>query len=408
MEQTSGPRFDRSGIALLTGLAVDNFGAGLFLPLALVYATRVVGLEIGIAGPAVGLAAALGLAVPPVAGRLTHRFGPRASVVTSQLVQAAGALAYLLAEGVAGVFVGAGLMAVGLQLFYCSVFVLIADVSADESKERPFARVGMVRAAAFGSGALVAALVLAQGTVGLRWVVQVTAATYVVAAVVLARFVVTDPVDHEATTAVGPVTVLRDRRYLSLMTAVSLLALTLDVALVGVPVYVLDVLEGPAWLPGALIAMGTALSSVLGVKVVDLLRGVRRTRSLQAAAALYALFGAMAMGAVWLPEPWIVPYFVTVWLLLVAANKVFYPIAGALSEALPPRGARAGYMATFQYSFTATQVLSPAVVGLFAVSHVLPWIVVATAALLGVLVLDRLGRTLPDERNRSVAVAIRA
>jgi len=109
------------------------------------------------------------------------------------------------------------------------------------------------------------------------------------------------------------------------------------------------------------------------------------------------------MGAVWLPEQWIVPYFVAVWLLLVAANKVFYPIAGALSEALPPRAARAGYMATFQYSFTTAQVVVPAVVGLFAVSPVLPWVVVSGAALLSVVVLDRLGRALPEESNRMLA-----
>jgi len=56
----------------------------------------------------------------------------------------------LLAGNGAGVFVAAGLMAIGAQLFYCSVFVLIADVSTDEAKERPFAVVGMVRAAASG------------------------------------------------------------------------------------------------------------------------------------------------------------------------------------------------------------------------------------------------------------------
>ena len=58
-----------------------------------------------------------------------------------------------------------------------------------------------------------------------------------------------------------------------------------------------------------------------------------------------------------------------VWVLIVAGNKVFYPVAGALSEALPPRESRATYMATYQYAFTAAQVVAPAVVALFAVQQ---------------------------------------
>jgi MFS family permease len=139
---------------LLVALGVDNLGTGLFLPLGLVFATRVVGLRLDIAGTAVAAAALLGFAVPPVAGRLSHRFGPRRVVVLSQLVQAAGAAAYLLAGGAVAVFVAAALLAVGTQLFYCAVFVMVADVSTDTAKERPFARVAMVRSAAFGLGNL--------------------------------------------------------------------------------------------------------------------------------------------------------------------------------------------------------------------------------------------------------------
>lgn len=102
---------DRSRFALLAGLGIDNFGSGLFLPLALVYATRVVGLDLRAAGLVVAVAAAAGFVVPPVAGRLTYRFGPRVTVVTAQLAQGVGAVAYLLAGNGAGVFVAAGLMA---------------------------------------------------------------------------------------------------------------------------------------------------------------------------------------------------------------------------------------------------------------------------------------------------------
>jgi hypothetical protein len=40
----------RRRVALLTALGVDNFGSGLFLPVTLVYVTRVVGLPLAVAG----------------------------------------------------------------------------------------------------------------------------------------------------------------------------------------------------------------------------------------------------------------------------------------------------------------------------------------------------------------------
>lgn len=60
----------RSRLALLTALGVDNVGSGLFLPVVLLYVTRVVGLPLAVAGTVVALGTLAGLAVPPVVGRL--------------------------------------------------------------------------------------------------------------------------------------------------------------------------------------------------------------------------------------------------------------------------------------------------------------------------------------------------
>src|SRR5580698_10172303 len=87
----------RRQVALLTALGVDNFGSGLFLPLTIVYVTRVAGLSLGTAGTVVALGTLAGLAVPPVAGRLVDRVGPRPVVISSQLLQALGASTYLVA-----------------------------------------------------------------------------------------------------------------------------------------------------------------------------------------------------------------------------------------------------------------------------------------------------------------------
>jgi MFS family permease len=392
----------RSRFALLAAFAVDNAGTGLFLPLPILYATREAGLSLGAAGAAVAAGTVAGFAIPPLAGRLTHRRGPRFAVATALWAQGVGAAGYLVAGGMAGIVVAAVPMAAGSQTFYCSMSVLVADLSpGEDAKERPFAVVGMVRAAAFGLGNLVAALLLAAaGDGALRLLVAVDAATFALAALVLVAFVPVAHVAHDARAAAGPLRVLRDGRYRTLIVATFLLAVPLDFALVGMPVFVIDVLRGPGWLPGALLACLTVLSSVLGVRVVRALRGHRRTWSLRLCGWLYAGWSLASIGMVWLPAALLVPFAFAVWLLMVAANKVFFPVAAALSEALPPRQDRAAYMATFQYAFTTAGVLAPALVALFEVSAWLPWTVVAAAAACGVLVPHRLGAALPDHLDR--------
>jgi hypothetical protein len=77
-------------------------------------------------------------------------------------------------------------------------------------------------------------------------------------------------------------------------------------------VYVLDVLQGPAWLSGALLATSTGLSSVLGVRVVMLL------------VALFAVSSRLP------------------WTMLVAAAFVALGVQRALAAMVPPELDRAG------------------------------------------------------------------
>src|SRR2546423_5439589 len=142
------------------------------------------------AGTAVTLGTVGGLVVPPLAGRLVDHVGPRAVVIGAQLLQAAGVAGYLMADSAGLVVVAAILLAAGQQLFYSSLFSLIADVAGDVPKDRPFAEVGMVRAACFGFGGLVAGVLLTWlGTTGYRIAPAVDGGTFFVAASILGCFV---------------------------------------------------------------------------------------------------------------------------------------------------------------------------------------------------------------------------
>ena len=381
-------------MALLCALGTDNFGSGLFLPLALVYVTQVVGVPLAVAGTAVTLGTVGGLVVPPLAGRLVDRVGPRVVVIGAQLLQAAGAGAYLLADGAGPVVAAAVLLSTGQQLFYSSLFVLIADVAGDVPKDRPFAEVGMVRAGCFGLGGLVAgALLTCLGAGGYRIALLLDVATFFVAASILALFVrLARPREQHRERSVK---VLRDRPYLALILFSGLFGLSLEFFLIGTPVFVLDRMHGPAWLPGAILALLTVLTSVGGTLALRLTAHLSRITAMRAGSALFAVWCLVSLGVLLVPDGWRVAYLLASTLIFAAGDLVFGPRSGALAEAAAPPVARGRYLAAYQYAFTVAQVLAPAVVALFSVADWLPWVLVGTCAGLAVAGLGMLGSRLP-------------
>jgi MFS family permease len=363
-------------VALLVALGVDNLGSGLFLPLMLVYATRVVGLPLAVAGVTVTIGTLVGLLVPPVAGRLVDRVGPRPVVIASQVVQALGAFGFAVAGGVVGVAVSTCLLAAGQQLFYSSLFALLSDVVGDRPKDHPFAVVSMVRSACFGVGALLAAWLLTVGA--LRVAVLLNAASFVIGALVLGFFVRAPHTRVAAGQEGGRVS----RRFLFLIMLTGLVVLGIDFFLVGIPVYVLD-LGAPSWLPGVLLAVHTVVTSTCGTLAVRLTDGMPRTATLALAGWFFVGWSAVCLVAVVVPAGWQVAWLLGTTLVVAAGAVLFGARVNALAVALAPAATRGKHLAAFQYAFTIAGVLAPAVVALFAAGVWVPWAVVALCALVG-------------------------
>jgi MFS family permease len=262
--------------ALLAALGVDNFGSGLFLPLSLVYVTRVIGLSLGAAGTLVALGTLAGLAIPPIAGRLVDRVGPKSVIIAAQLLQALGALAYLAAHSAIAVLAAAMLLAAGQQMFYSSLAALISDVAGAGPHDRPFAVANMVRSGCFGLGGLaVAGILTAAGPVALRIALVADAGSFVTCSLLLALFVrlpkwradghaglvqaaafpdawgtAQDVAGDAGAARAGarravPGRVTADGPFLALITVSGLVVLAIDFFLTGMPVYVLEQLHAP-------------------------------------------------------------------------------------------------------------------------------------------------------------------
>lgn len=376
-----------SRISLLVALGVDNVGSGFFLPLTLIYVTRVVGLPLGTGGTIVAAGTLAGLLVPPLAGPLVDRAGPRPVVIASQLVQAAGAGTFLVAGDVLTVALATVALAAGQQLFYSSLFALISDVAGEGAKDHPFAVVSMVRAGCFGAGGLAAGVLLSvAGTDGLRVAVAVNTVSFLLCAALLAALV--HPA-HRPVPDERPARLRADPRFLSLIGITALVALSVDFYLVGLPVFVLDVLHGPPWLPGVLLALSTAANATCATLALRATRGIARVAAMAVGAALVVVWCAACLAALAVPDGWLVPLLVASTLVFAAAGLLFGVRVNALAADLAPAAARGRYLAMFQYAYTVPGVLAPAVAGLFSVAAWAPLLVVGGCAAVATAALRR-------------------
>ena len=402
---TAQARGPRGRLALLIALGIDNFGSGLFLPLTLVYTTRIVGLSVATAGVVLAVGTGIGLVVPAITGRLVDRLGPRVVVITAQLVQGAGVAAYLFANGLVLALVAAVLLAAGVQMFYSALLSLISDVSPDGPKDRSFALVSMVRSGAFGAGALGAGILLSvAGHTGLRVSVGADVLTYLLAATLLWRFVSPVPRSGEPETRDAPSPkVLRNPSFLMLIMVAGLIALAGDFFLVGMPLYGDSVLHLPSWVTGASFAVLTGITSLGGTTAVRMTNGMKRTVTMAIGVVLILVWCGAMLGVAWLPHGQRAGFALLLTVVFALGSLLCDSRTGAMAEAAAPPAQRGVYLAAFQYSFAFAQLLAPLLAGLFSLGHWVPWGLVAVSLLAGLGLLTWLDRHLPAHAVRATA-----
>lgn len=397
----------RRHCALLLAVAVDALGMGLYLPLSLLYFLHATDLDVAAIGVLVSVTTALTLPFPLLTGRLVDRLGPRLVVAAGQALQGAGFLCYLTVSGAASL-VGAVLVtSVGLRVYWSSIFTLIAD-QADaegeaEAKDQWFARTGMIREAGGGGGALLTGGLLALDSARVYdWLILGSAVAYLAAALVVVLAVPSvpqAPPPPEGRTGIRAL--LRDRPYLGLIGTCTIFALCSTFLVLSLPVYVVQGLDGPAWLPGPLLALNTLLLATCTAALTRFVRRrLTRPRALACAGGLWALWCAATASAVLLPARTavLVPFLAATVVCYTAAEMISGPATNALAADAAPPGSRGTYLAAYQYSFAVANIVAPSLFGLlFSQNRLLPWLAVGLLAVLGALLMLRLERHLPQE-----------
>ncbi|GAA4856091.1 MFS transporter [Saccharopolyspora rosea] len=388
---------------LFATLAVDALGSGLFVPISLLYFTRVPRIELAVVGVLLSTATAATLPLPALVGHLVDRVGAHRVVVSAQLLQAVGFFGYLAVSDEITLVLAAFLVSTGQRAFWSSIFTFVSEIAARDPRRRRdewFAVVGMAQAGGYGTGGLVAGLLLSAPETTWRTLITISASAFTLAALVLiAGF--SDVCGRAAAEPVrgGYRNLVRDRPFLGLVLVNSLFTLSHSFLGVALPIYVARGLpDAPSWLVGPLLAMNTAVLALGQARATKVVRDLPRTRSLALAGAMWSAWGLAMACAVLVPGRAVLGYLVVVTLCFTAAELVHAPTSNALASAVAPDATRGRYLAVFQYSFTISGMVAPALFAtLFSTAAPLPWIAIAALAATGAVGMLRLEKHLPQQ-----------
>ncbi|MFR9795369.1 MFS transporter [Streptomyces sp. MS06] len=399
------PRFPGER-ALVSGIAVDAVGSGMYVPFSLVFFRHVTGLPlplIGLVLTATGLAA---IAAVPVVGVVVDRFGARTTQIALYVVRGASFACFPLARSLPVFAAVALLTSVGTRAFRPAQNARLAELAEGTDRDRLLALSRSLSNAGLGAGTLIASIVIATaGDFGYTVTAWLNGASFIAAGFLASRTPAAPPRAAAAARARGGGyrAVAKDRPFLGLVCANLLVALGFSALTSLLPLYATGWLDLPDGLVGSAFLLNTVLCATLGVPVAALARRrfASRPRAAAGGAALFsvAFLAQVVLGTV---RPHGVPLLLTgllgAVLVMTVGEMVYSPSSGALSQFAAPQRLRGRYLATYQLSWSLAYALGPMVfTSLLTVDGRLPWLLVAGTAALGALVLVRVERHLPAE-----------
>ncbi|AIV40852.1 MFS transporter [Curtobacterium sp. MR_MD2014] len=370
----------------------DTIGAGLTLPLTIVYFTITTDVSLAVIGVLSTVASLVALPIGLVGGVLTDRFGARASMVLNNLLSAAGFTLYLSAHDPVVIFAAIFLANASERLYWTSWTAYVHDLAAGRPFERWFAFLEATKAAALGAGAIVAAVTLAHGHQdGLRWLVLANVVTSVAAAVVFA----TQRTGHRAPQAAAP-TGAGPADASGLLRAFvadrSMRLIALGQFLIGpamlLPNVAFAVLFIERWgvspaVAPVQFAIATGLCALFQTSVTRWVAGRRRGTLIALGAVLTAATTAPLIVLPPLHGPAAWSYVVVVAVVLAAADMISLPAANAVMAAAPHPRIRGRAIGVFQTASSIGMALFPLTLGLL--DSRMPWLLwlIATGVFLG-------------------------
>jgi MFS family permease len=342
-------------------LAIDAVGSGIWMPLSMLYFLHQTSLGLVRLGLAMTIANTVVIPLVAYLGALVDRVGPKRVMQLGNAGAAVTFVLYPFAHSLSAVTVLVFAASLTRTAFWSALGPMVTQITEPGERELWFGFLQAMRNAGFGLGGVLAAVALSIGTdAAYQSVVLGNAASYVAAFVLMLGVagggrVAQAQHAHRA----GPWVAFGDRAYRVLVAVIlcyALVGVTLNVAM---PVYFVEVLGLPGWVPGTVFVINTVMIGVGQGLVVRRMTGVVRRRVLQTA----VVFSALSFGLLWAAD--LVP--VEAGVVVVLAGAVVYtmgeltagPVVAALSAEAAPPALRGRYMAATQLAWSVSSAIAP-------------------------------------------------
>ncbi|WP_329235445.1 MFS transporter [Streptomyces sp. NBC_00111] len=400
----------RDGRRMLVVAVIDKVGTGLWTGAAALYFHYVAHLSISQIGVLMGLSGILGIAGPPLAGRLADRFPVTRILVAAQLARGAALLALLTTNDYVLLVLFSALGSLPDRASSVLTKLFAARVAGPhriryQSIQRTAANIG------WAVGAAGAAAALTVGTTASYQVLLLAnVASYVVIGVLTLRCaepsapsrIVTglgaSPAPTEAATP------WRDRRYLAFTGSEIWLFLDDSILQVGFPLWIVHATDAPVGLAPLVLVLNSVLVIALQVPLSRFASTTAAARRLLVPVGAAFLTGGVALAASAGGGPW----FATAAVLLAAVAFTLAEILHSLSSwelsiALAPGEAQGAYLGVHGLAQSAQRSLGPVVVGVAVSVGPFAWPVLGATLVAACLAQHRLVR--PSDARRPVTAA---
>ncbi|BCJ55995.1 MFS transporter [Actinoplanes sp. NBRC 14428] len=380
---------------------IDSLGNGLVAAFTVVFFLRTTSLSVVAVGAALTMGQLLALPLPPFIGTLLDRYGPRTVVAAGNWISVAGFLGFLFSHAAWQIVLWQFVVQLGSTAFWMGNSPLVVQVARGVEQARWFGFVRALRNVGIGLGGAASAVALSIGTVaGLRALMAVNVVTFAVAGWLVFTLRVADPPSPAGAGPAGPEraagsyrTVLKDFRYLRLVTVNVSFVFASMVIGVLLAVYVVDALHVGAWIVGVLVVSGTVMVAVfqtLASRWIETRRPVSvLVPALLLNAAAFAVFGVLVA----LPGWAVIGGLVVAMVLYTLGEILSSPPISELSVVMAPERLRGRYLGVYQMSWSLGGALAPALLtALLNGGAALPWVFLAAISVLAVplvLGLDR-------------------
>ena len=400
------PGLTRNAWIILGGDLLSAVGTGLTLPFLVVYLHRVRGIDLGLAGLALSLFAAAGLAANPLGGWLTDRVGARRTLLAGLLIAAAASIWFAFVHRPWEALTSSALFGFGGFTALPAQDSLLATVVAPAQRSSVFAVRYTTLNVGMGIGMVTSSLIVDLSSArSFQLIYVLDAATFVGFAAILARLSgVGRPVAEEQEEGAGGYRqVLGDRLFLRVWAIMALLT-TFGYAQYQAtfPVYATEHGLSAGQL-GVVFAANMVAVVTLQLVVLRLMQGRRRTRGIVALCACFAAAWGVALGAGSLGGGLAAVVAFAVAMITLALGETFVPpTIQPLVNDLAPDHLRGRYNGAFSLAWTGGYMVGPAIAGFaLATGHPTALVLafVAGFALAALAALD-LERRLPPEANR--------